>query len=284
MFDFTKEVILNDLSTVSATAGTSLDIKYVNKYLKTSVAKVYRRTGHAATKAVATVALPASGNLAGVYRLNLSVSASGAAPIDYDRWAITKGKPFYVEVNVTAVSTGAQLATLLAAGISRGLKKYNGQDIKDFTVTASGANLVINGTYGFQHLAPIIELYDNPSEDFLTVAVGTTTTPGVAAFLDSWYILSNLRLPTQEATRYLGEDQDERPISGAFYNQYSFEYQIDRNFTGQGAVGQMIKSKTTHVFFVPQTISAAFEASITSAFGNGSIVEAQGGAVVNAGV
>ena len=150
-------------------------------------------------------------------------------------------------------------------------------------VTASGATLVVTAANEYIRfkLAEVTKL-DAEGEDHETI--GTTyaiTTPGKEGFGTAWTIHKNLRIPTQEATRWFGEDQDERPVNGTLYNQYTFEYSAERNFTTQVAVGGKVTSKTTHVLFVPQALATTFEGFITSAFGNDSILDAVTKASVN---
>lgn len=282
MFDFTTERVLNDLSAVSAVAG-ALTIQRENKYLAANAGPVYKRAGTTPVKEVNTIALPAAGNTGGVYRLNVSVIMSGSYPIDYDRWAINKGKPFYVEALVpTGTYTNAQLVAILVPKFQKGLLKYNGQNIKDIVVAAATGSITVTASNEYQRLiSATVELEDALGENWTTIATGTVTTAGKEGFGTSWFITKNLRIPTQEATRFFGENQDERPVFGVLYNQYTFSYQADRNFTGQGAVGQLISSKTTHVYFVPSTLAATFEGFITTAFLAGSILDAQTGAAVN---
>lgn len=295
MFDFTTETILNNLANVSVLTPAedqgipvgqkALEIKRLNTYLSGNAGKVYKTAGTNPVKEVATITLPAA-QTAGVYRLELALQSSGSFPITLDRWAINKGKPIYVEFLVGAnQATADNLATVALPLIKKGMIKNNGEAVLDVTFTKGTGTIVVTSANEYLRVkdAKITKL-DAKGENF--ESIGSTfviTTPGKAGFGTAWELLKNYRIPTQEATRFFGENQDETPISGTLYNQYTFEYQADRNFTGQGAVGQMIKSKTTHVLFVPQALAATFEASITSAFGAGSLVDAQSKAVLNAG-
>lgn len=282
MFDFTTENVLNDLSRVSATAGVSLNIQRLNKFLKVNAGKVHKQAGTAAIKEVATIPLAALA--VGTYRFAVDVTTSGSYPIAYDRWAINKGKPFFVEFNIaTATATAAATGAAILPLLKKGLIKNNGQFISDIVFTVVGDNLVVTAENEYLRFKNIvIGKLSASGEDFDNVAVGTVTTAGKEGFGTAWFLTKNLRLPTQEATRFMGEDQDERPVNGVVYNQYTFEYSAARNFTGSGAVGQTMTSKTTHVLFVPSTLAATFEASITSAFGLNSLANAETGASLNA--
>lgn len=265
------------------TGDKALFIKRLNKYLKSNAGRVWRRVATSPVNEVATIALPATANTGGVYRLSLDVTMSGSYPIDYDRWAINKGKPFYVEALVaTGTYTDAQLVAILAPLFIKGLKKYNGQNITDVVPAAATGSITVTAANEYMRFkGAIIEKSATDGESWTTIATGTVTTSGVEGFGTAWFITKNLRIPTQEATRFYGLDQDERPVNGVLYNQYTFQYDAARNFTGQGAVGQTIRSKTTHVLYIPSTLATTFEASITSAFGAGTIFDAQSKLAVN---
>lgn len=79
----------------------------------------------------------------------------------------------------------------------------------------------------------------------------------------SW-ILHNLRLPTCARTRAFAPNQEEAPILGAKYDQYTIIMCANRGPLGMNAVGDNTKSVTTHVFFVKSDLSDAFESALES--------------------
>ena len=46
------------------------------------------------------------------------------------------------------------------------------------------------------------------------------------------------------------------------YNQYTIYYCVNRGILGDNAVGDMVKSRTTHVFYVKQDLASDFEAAL----------------------
>lgn len=92
-----------------------------------------------------------------------------------------------------------------------------------------------------------------------------TITPGNEGFGTFEWIMRNLRLPTAEQTRWNALYQDDRPMVGATYTQYTLEYCENRGILGGDAVGEETKSVTTHVFFVNQAVKTQFEAALTAA-------------------
>jgi len=293
MFDFTTETILNSLANVSVLlpaadpgipAGQkALEIKRLNTYLSGNVGLVWKTAGNNPVKEVATITLP-SGQTAGTYRLELALEVSGSYPITLDRWAINKGKPIYVEFLVGSTQTTADnLATTALPLIQRGMKKNNGEAVLDVTFTKGTGTIIVTAQNEYLKIknATVTKL-DAAGENYNSIgATFVTTTPGKEGFGTAWSLLKNYRIPTQEATRFQGEDQDETPVAGILYNQYTFEYTAERNFTGSDAVGQKLTSKTTHVLFVPQSLASTFEGYVTSAFGPGSIADSATKASVN---
>jgi len=255
----------------------ALFIKRLNKFLASNTDVVYKRAANSSVNEVATITIPSGAQTAGVYRLALDVRTSGEYPIDFDRWAINKGKPFYIEVNMPAEASATAFVTDFVAGVKKGLIKNNGQAITDITVAASGANIVITAATDYlRFLSANVETYVTDPIFNETVygvyATGSVTTPGVEGFGTSWYLTKNVRIPTQEATRFFGEDQDERPVIGTLYNQYIIKYSAQRNIGSLDYVGGLGVSHTDHVLWVPQTLASTFETSLTSAFGATKIV------------
>jgi hypothetical protein len=83
---------------------------------------------------------------------------------------------------------------------------------------------------------------------------------GKQPFATGTWLLENQRLPNSNNFRYFGFN-DEMPIAGALYNQYSFDYRSERpGLGGHSGVGQEIAAITSHTFFVMQGEAAeAFE-------------------------
>lgn len=257
----------------------ALVIQRLNKFLSGSTTAVYKRAGTNPVVEVATIVLPNQSYPAGVYRLTLDVLSLGSYPADYNRWAINKGKPFYIEVNLaTTAANGNAFAVAILPQLKSGLVKSNGTVIQDVAITdtASGTTGSIILTAASEYLrfktAKIESYLVDPIvageyyfQDYL---VGATTTPGVEGFGTSWYLTKNFRIPTDEAIRFMGLDQDERPIVGVLYNQYTIAYDAKRNIGSQDIVGSLLSSHTDHILYIPTTLAGTFEGFISSAFGS----------------
>ena len=93
----------------------------------------------------------------------------------------------------------------------------------------------------------------------------TVVEAGKEGFGTYTQILKDLRVPTAANTRWNRIAQDESPIPGAEYNQYTVVYCTDRGIMGGDAVGMPVKSQTTHVFYVKKELVTEFEGLFTTA-------------------
>ena len=285
MFDFSTETILNSIANASIvtdaadptlpTGEVLLHIKRLGKFYESaSVTKrkttaIYKRAGYAAVNEVATIAcaslVPA--NLTGkVIRLSLDVRLSGSQAGDYSRWAVNKGQPFFAEFFVTQTYGSATLlVAALAPYFNKALKKGTNTSYQQLVVTASGTNLIVTATNEYQRFDVVkLELIDSAIDDLpVDLVVGAVTTPGKEGFGTAWHITKNLRMPTVEQLRFQGLHQDELPVAGTIYTQYTLVVESERDITTQVLVGAKATSKTHHVVYVPAASVAAFDALLT---------------------
>lgn len=257
----------------------ALVIQRLNKFLSGSTTAVYKRAGTTPVFEIATIVLPNQSYPAGVYRLVLDVLSLGSYPADYNRWAINKGKPFYIEVNLTTTAAnGNAFAVAIYPQLLNGLKKSNGTVIQDVAITdtASGTTGSIILTAASEYLrfkvakieAYLVDPIIAGEYYFQDYILGATTTPGAEGFGTSWFLTKNFRIPTDEAIRFMGEDQDERPIVGVLYNQYTISYDAQRNIGSQDFVGHQGITHSDHILYVPSTLASTFETDIANAFGS----------------
>lgn len=291
MFQFTTTNVIN--SNVDLTTGkplwssqkatdakdgvASLHIKRVNNFKQPNVVHIYKSEYTAPKNAKATLDLSqVTGAKKGdAYRLSIYIRLSQSCQSSYySNDMVFKGKPLSVEFNWqdSAQVTAKKLADII--------KKYEiAVYEKDIVkITANGNNLVIDATDQYQRFHVVeIEKYDpeayNGMGEYTTVIAaheashedydGTNViVQGVEGFGTYEWLLHNLRLPTTMRTRIYAMNSDETPILGAKYNEYVIHYCVNRGILGTNAVGDMVKSMTTHVFYVNQTVAAAFESAL----------------------
>lgn len=270
MFQYTNTIVLNSLKDVTTglskivKGSDNIEVRRVNKFLKSNVSAMYKRAASDPVigKAEFTITNPG----AGIYRLKLYIRLSGSQNSYYSNDFVFKGKPFVYEFKIASNST---TATDVAKEIKRVIDKiqafYGDKYIK---TEVAEDKLTIHGVDEYQlfteaKIQKLNTAANNPltNEVFEDVTEGKIT-KSVEGFGTYTHILKDLRLPTIEARRFEAVNQEELPVPGAKYNQYIIEYKVDRGLLGGAAVGQQVTSKTTHVFYVLDSLATEFETAL----------------------
>lgn len=270
MFQYTNTIVLNSLKDVTTgldkivKGSDFVEVRRVNKYLKSNVSAMYKRAASDPVigKAEFTITNPG----AGIYRLKLYIRLSGSQNSYYSNDFVFKGKPFVYEFKIASNSTAAaDVAKEIKRVIDKIQAFYGDKYIK---VDVAEDKLTINGVDEYQlfteaKIQKLNTAANNPltNEVFEDVTEGTIT-KSVEGFGTYTHILKDLRLPTVESRKYEAVNQEELPVPGAKYNQYIIEYKVDRGLFGGAAVGQQVTSKTTHVFYVLDSLATGFETSL----------------------
>lgn len=76
-------------------------------------------------------------------------------------------------------------------------------------------------------------------------------TPGKDEFGTYDWMIHNLRLPTGAHSAWMSLDSDEAPMPGCNYDQITIHYEQNRGILGMNAVGELSRSHTVHVLYVP---------------------------------
>ena len=262
MNNFTTETIINtDLFSV---ADGVLKVKKVGNYKATDVVSVFKQPGADAVKEIATITIPA-GVATKTYRLQIVVKQVGANVSEFANSLTRNNKILQFEVAGSAAAT-------MASDLEAAIKAYN-RDSKNAkcTVSVNTATLTLTGVDEYIRFASVEfhELVESVTgyDSFEVKATGTVSTPGSEGFGTPRWIMQHLRMPTLANTGWTALHQDERPIPGGLYTQYSLKQAVKRGeLQGMGAVGQEMTSVTTHVFYVlTGAVSTAFETACTTA-------------------
>lgn len=262
----------------------SFEFKRVNKFLKPNVVHIYKRAASDPVLGKVTFTMDNQG--VGNYRVALYIRLSGSQNSYYSNDFVFKGKPLMYEFAVKdASATAADIAKEAARVIEKIQTIYGDRWIK---ASANGNNLVIEGMDEYQLFTKAeIQKFDPTLNtalvggEFVTIATAlpaddpdydgvNTIVKSKEGFGTYWMILKDLRLPTLEARRFAALNEEELPVAGAKYNQYTIYYCKERGIMGGDAVGEVTKSMTTHVFYVKEDLAADFEAAL----GNIGTVEA----------
>lgn len=294
MFQFTTTNVINsdkDLSTGKALWSAqdaaedkpaSLHVKRVNNFLAPNVVSIYKAVASDPELAKVCISLEGLGAKEGdTFRLAIYIGLTQASQDSrYSNDMILKGKPFAVDF----VWKGTD-AEKVAEKLVKTIEKYEIMVYGDklLKVTQSGAYITIEAVNEYQRFKTVnIEKFDKEAhfgmgeynvvkslEDLTEVDSNAKVTGaaenyfvGKEGFGTYSFLLHNLRLPTSARTRAFGINQEETPIVGAKYNQYTIHYCAKRGQLGLNAVGDVTKSLTTHVFYVNQTLATDFETAL----------------------
>ena len=266
MNQYTKTTIVN-----------SFDPKDFKKLLGINpeyVVEAYRHDGRWGRKEVAEVTLPVSTLVKGdVVRLEVRLHTVGAHLGEFQN-ALTRNSELFT---YEALYDGSNATTLADALVSAAKSHRNTSKNFDFEMVNNGGKLELTAGADYIRFKEIavnkvtINLTGYEAQDDLVAFASNKAdanvalTAGMNGFGDTAWLINNFQLPTYVNTNWMALHQDERPVPGKLYNQFTLHAVADRGeLTGMGAVGQKMASKTTHVFYVAADLSAAFEAEITA--------------------
>lgn len=263
MNNFTTETIIN--TDLFSAANGVLKVKKVGNYKATDVVSVHKHPGAAAVKEIADITIPV-GDATKTYRLQIVVKQVGANVSEFANSLTRNNKILQFEV------AGSATPATMAGALKTAIEAYN-RDSKNAkcTVSLNSATLTLTGVDEYIRFASVEfhELVESVTgyDSFEVKATGVVSTPGSEGFGTPRWIMQHLRMPTLENTGWTALHQDERPIPGGLYTQYSLKQAVKRGeLQGMGAVGQEMTSVTTHVFYVlTGAVSTAFETACTTA-------------------
>lgn len=294
MFQFTTTTVINSAKdytnpSVDLFKGDSeyFDVKRVNRFKVKNIRSVYRQDPVAQSNAKATIdmdkvkeILTTNNATKGTFRVEIYVhlAQSNNNPLYSNTWVV-KGRPWTFEFSATSTEEAENIVDKVIKMITK-FKLFT-MDTEQLKATKDNTKLVLTAQDPYQIFSKVELQYFDPSIGTTTgcctprgeyasvenygVTNVVTITPGNEGFGTFEWIMRNLRLPTAEQTRWNALYQDDRPMVGATYTQYTLEYCENRGILGGDAVGEETKSVTTHVFFVNQAVKAQFEAALTGA-------------------
>lgn len=295
MFQFTTTNVLNSLkdlttgkdliTTVEASGKEEVMIKRIGNFKKANVESIYHTAGSEAELAAVCMDLTNVVKKDKKYRLNMYIGLTqGSADSRYANDLYHKGKAFSIDFDglATAAETVAKLADVL--------KKY---DIlvygdKQLNVYSSGALLAIEAVNEYQRFIrvnieelnasaysemgdyKVIKSLDDLKKDMTShdavIKAGAPVEEGLFVGKEGFgtysYLLHNLRLPTAARFGAFAWNKEESPVPGVVYDEYVIRYCVNRGELGLNAVGDTVKSVTTHVIYVPSTLSATVKTAL----------------------
>lgn len=279
MFQYTKEIILNKVegrvevveatNPYSGVATKKLLVKRGGEYFADFVlpAKIYATEGYYGNPGKLTVDFADVNFAPGLYQFQFRVKTPNQFFAEYasPNWQVY-GKPMLIGFEVTEGLTNKAIAEKLGSLIELAIPANN----KFITVTVDDTAVVIEGTNNFMTFDKVtLEKYDPTVCDpclgeYSPIAITPEVEDNLEDFATGEWIVENLRFPTYPNIRYASPAEDERPIAGSTYVEFSFAYQSPRpGLGGASGVGQAMTAVTRHIYYVPAGAEAdAFKAML----------------------
>ena len=295
MFQFTTTNVLNSLkdlttgkdliTTVDASGKEEIMIKRIGNFKKANIESIHHTAGSEAELAAVCMDLTNVVAKDKKYRLNMYIGLTqGSADSRYANDLYHKGKAFSIDFEglATAAETVAKLADVL--------KKYEifVYGDKQLNVYSSGALLALEAVNEYQRFVrvnieelnasayfdmgdyKVIKSLDNIKKDMANhdavIKAGAPVAEGLFVGKEGFgtysYLLHNLRLPTAARSGAFAWNKEESPVPGVIYDEYVIRYCVNRGELGLNAVGDTVKSVTTHVIYVPSALSATVKTAL----------------------
>ena len=278
------EGLVGETQTDGTVLEDRLKIKRGLEFKKSNVQAVYHRGYRAAVNPEYKVALDTVAATPGIYRISLYVTLSGSQDERYANTRVLKGKPIFVEFEVTAKENTAALVADKVIAITKKYLQMVYEDKIINIVKDSTTGIIIKGISGEQRFSKVaLEKWENNDwttlDESINGVAGTKIT--VTAIGDNGFgtyrnIIKDLRLPTAANTRWTHIAQDEIPVLGGMYDQYTIVYCVHRGALGSDAVGDDVTSITEHVFYVKSDVNVASFKDAIAILGTVTEVDATG--------
>ena len=268
MFDFQKEVVINDVKSIMPkdfeANNTYFVVDGMNYKFANIVDKTYFKTYYVnGNPAEITINLSDVADGKKQVRIELGLDrdyrGSFGSALYYFR------KPILIDFREPATAEDLEKVAKAVAASNDGVLRV--KEVSDSKVVFEAAD-----DYITVRKAEVVKFgcaneYCNGDEMEVVEEVIDLKNPelnqvkdNVVSFGTYEYLIHNLRLPTYANIRFASPAAVEMPVLGGKYIQYSFEYAVPRRIGGLSVVGQMNYSSTGHTFFVLESEAEKFEA------------------------
>lgn len=276
MFDFQKEVVINDVKNVKADADKGIFVIDGMTYKANNVVEktVYKTMPVNGEKATVTIKLSDIQDGKKQVRIELGLDrdyrGSFGSALYYFR------KPILMDFRDAVTIEDLKAAAKAVAASNDGVLRVKEESDSQVVLEAADDYITVRKA--------VVVTFDCAAEycgDEMEAVVAESNLAvkdNVVSFGTYEYLIHNLRLPTYANVRFASPAAVEMPVLGGEYVQYSFEYAVPRRIGGLSVVGQMNYSSTGHTFFVLKDKVAAFEAILAGL----SLVEVKKGEFIGA--
>lgn len=287
MFDFQKEVIINSNLLDDGVNPRFMVMDGPVKLFRVLRCADYRKEGlvegviyktpaEKGQVASATFNLPTK---EGTYRVVIGITLIGKYLADYAMPWSNFGKAVLAEFEVSAEDLGKTKE--LQEKMIKAIEMAIPENYRYVRVSAEESDKVLVSCTDSHQVITVAELQEQrgiscpdscTEKQYVTVDKAVEVTKNKMEIGTAAWLQENLRFPSYPNIRYAALNEEEYPVNGGLYTQFSFLYCMPRKgLHGQGTVGQALKSVTTHTFYVLSSLVDKFEEDLKKVFGDDSI-------------
>lgn len=287
MFDFQKEVIINSNLLDDGVNPRFMVMDGPVKLFRVLRCADYRKEGLVEgviykTPAEKGQVASAAFNLPtkeGTYRVVIGITLIGKYLADYAMPWSNFGKAVLAEFEVSAEDLGKTKE--LQEKMIKAIEMAIPENYRYVRVSAENSDKVLVSCTDSHQVITVAELQEQrgiscpdscTEKQYVTVDEAVEVTKNKMEIGTAAWLQENLRFPSYPNIRYAALNEEEYPVNGGLYTQFSFLYCMPRKgLHGQGTVGQALKSVTTHTFYVLSSLVDKFEEDLKKVFGDDSI-------------
>ena len=287
MFDFQKEVIINSNLLDDGVNPRFMVMDGPVKLFRVLRCADYRKEGLVEgviykTPAEKGQVASAAFNLPtkeGTYRVVIGITLIGKYLADYAMPWSNFGKAVLAEFEVSAEDLGKTKE--LQEKMIKAIEMAIPENYRYVRVSAKDSGKVLGSCTDSHQVITVAELQEQrgiscpdscTEKQYVTVDEAVEVTKNKMEIGTAAWLQENLRFPSYPNIRYAALNEEEYPVNGGLYTQFSFLYCMPRKgLHGQGTVGQALKSVTTHTFYVLSSLVDKFEEDLKKVFGDDSI-------------
>lgn len=287
MFDFQKEVIINSNLLDDGVNPRFMVMNGPVKLFRVLRCADYRKEGLVEgviykTPAEKGQVASAAFNLPtkeGTYRVVIGITLIGKYLADYAMPWSNFGKAVLAEFEVSAEDL--EKTKELQEKMIKAIEMAIPENYRYVRVSAEDSDKVLVSCTDSHQVITVAELQEQrgiscpdscTEKQYVTVDEAVEVTKNKMEIGTAAWLQENLRFPSYPNIRYAALNEEEYPVNGGLYTQFSFLYCMPRKgLHGQGTVGQALKSVTTHTFYVLSSLVDKFEEDLKKVFGDNSI-------------
>ena len=262
MFDFQKEVVINDASKVMVDSDKGIFVIDGMTYKVNNVVdKTYYVTEPVPGKK-ATITIPLSTVADGKKQVRIELGLDRDYRGSFGSAFYYFRRPIVMDFREAVDAEGLKAAAKKICASNDNVLRVSEESTDDQVVLEASDDYIVVRKAEVVTFACLPESCNGDLMEGVESTDKLDVDGNVVGFGTYEYLLHNLRLPTYANIRFTSPAAVEMPVLGGEYAQYSFEYVVPRRIGGVSVAGQVNYSSTGHTFFVLASQRAKFEEAL----------------------